>query len=87
MPRFIHAIKIVSKHTANEISIDRWLNVEGIVSIEHYGSQNDVVVLMKDDSAYIVDSTRAYDIDDVLAKEQPERQKPKNYGATGCIDF
>lgn len=84
MPRFIHAIRTVSKHTANEISINRWLNVEEIVAIEYDDSQNGVAVIMEDDSVYIVDSTHSYDIDEVLEKEQP---KPNNYGAIGRTDF
>lgn len=87
MPEFIHAIRTVSKHTANEVSVNRWLNVDQVAAIEYDEEQNGVAVLMQDDSVYIVDSTRAYDIDDVLAKEQPERPKPKNYGTTGYIDF
>lgn len=87
MSEFIHAIRTVSKHTANELSVNRWLNVDQVAAVEYDKEQNGVVVIMQDDSAYIVDSTRAYDIDDVLAMEQPERPKPKNYGTIGCIDF
>lgn len=87
MPRFIHAIRTVSKHTANEISINRWLNVDEIVAIEYDDSQNGVVVLTKDDSAYIVDSTQSFKVDKVLQKLQPEPEKPEGWTPDGYINF
>lgn len=88
MPTFIHVCRTVSKYTANNFEVDRWINTDLIDVIERDEVTGDVVAITEDGTAYVVDSISAYSIDKVLDRyDKPKPPKPDNYGTTGYTDF
>lgn len=66
MPTFIHVCRTVSKYTANNFEIDRWINTDLIDFIERDKATGEVVVVTEDGTAYVVDSISIYSVDKVL---------------------
>lgn len=87
MPTFIHVCRTVSKYTANNFEVDRWINTDLIDVIEHDKATGEVVAVTEDGMAFVVDIYEASGIDEVLQLEKPKTKKPDNYGMTGYTDF
>lgn len=87
MPTFIHVCRTVSKYTANNFEVDRWINTDLIDVIERDKATGEVVAVTEDGTAFVVDIYEASGIDEVLQLEKPKPKKQENYGTTGYIDF
>ena len=87
MPTFIHVCRTVSKYTANNFEVDRWINTDLIDVIERDKATGEIVAVTEDGTAFVVDIYEASGIDEVLQLEKPKTKKPDNYGTTGYTDF
>ena len=87
MPTFIHVCRTVSKYTANNFEVDRWINTDLIDVIEHDKATGEVVAVTEDGAAFVVDIYEASGIDEVLQLEKPNTKNHDNYGMTGYTDF
>jgi hypothetical protein len=88
MPTFIHVCRTVSKYTANNFEVDRWINTDLIDVIERDKATCEVVAVTEDGTAYIVDSISTYSIDEVLNRyDKPKPPKPDNCEMIGRTNF
>lgn len=87
MPTFIHVYRTVSKYTANNFEIDRWINTDLIDVIERDKATGEVVAVTEDGTAFVVDSMYSFSIDEVLQREQPKQLLPEGYTLDGCTNF
>ena len=87
MPTFIHVCRTVSKYTANNFEIDRWINTDLIDIIERDKATGEVVAVTEDGTAYVVDIYEASGINEVLQREQPKQPLPEGYTPDGYTNF